>query len=98
MEDVLSLPDGTLNRQSWSGRVRQKHLDFVLCDRERVCPVLVIELDDSTHQRADVRARDAVKDEVLEAAGLPILRVAARRAYDVQDLRTTIANGVRAGR
>jgi len=76
MEDVLSLPDGTLSRHSWSGRVRQKHLDFVLCDRERICPVLLIELDDSTHQRADVRARDAVKDEILEAAGLPILSAA----------------------
>jgi very-short-patch-repair endonuclease len=87
MEDVLTLPEETLNRQTWGSKVRQKHLDFVLCEPQSMCPVLVIELDDSSHQRADARARDAVKDAILEAAGLPILRVTARREYVVRELR-----------
>jgi hypothetical protein len=59
--------------------VRQKHVDFLLCDREKVGPVLVIELDDASHQREDVRERDGAKDAILQAAGLPILRVTERR-------------------
>ncbi|MEM1098698.1 MAG: DUF2726 domain-containing protein [Planctomycetota bacterium] len=44
--------------------------------------MLVIELDDASHDRESAQARDAVKDRALDAAGLPPLRVPARRSYD----------------
>ncbi|MGH8201159.1 MAG: DUF2726 domain-containing protein [Steroidobacteraceae bacterium] len=47
--------------------------DFVLC-AEDFRPLLVIELDDSSHDRPAQRARDAKKDAVLVAAGVPIVR------------------------
>src|SRR6185312_7309345 len=95
MEDVFNLPAGIPNRKAWTGKVRQKHLDFVLCDPQTLAPVLVIELDDSTHQRADAQTRDAVKDAILNAAGLPILRVTARREYLPKELSQSIANRLR---
>lgn len=47
--------------------------DFVICG-EDFRPLLVVELDDSSHDRPAQRARDAKKDAVLAAAGVPIVR------------------------
>ena len=47
--------------------------DFVLC-AEDFSPLLVVELDDSSHDRPAQRARDAKKDAVLAAAGVPVVR------------------------
>ena len=90
MEDIVRLPKGTANRQAWVNKVRQKHVDFLLCGRQKVGPVLVIELDDASHERESARERDAVKDEILTKAGFPILRVKAQRAYDTRELRRAV--------
>jgi very-short-patch-repair endonuclease len=86
LEDLLWLPKGTANRQGHRNRVQSKHVDFVLCDRRDLRPVLVIELDDASHERQDRRTRDALVNEILSAAGLPILHVKARWAYDAQSI------------
>ena len=90
MEDLVWLPKGTRNRQGWQNKVRQKHVDFVLCDASRIGPVLVIELDDASHKRDEARARDGDKDRILEAAGLPLVRVRAKGSYDVRELAELI--------
>lgn len=94
MQDVLFLPKGTTERQSWLNKVRQKHLDFVLCERQSIGPVLVIELDDSSHQREDARKRDAFKNKSLQDAGLPILRVNVQKSYDPTQLAELIQQAV----
>lgn len=92
MADLVFLPKGTTNRQTHLNRVSAKHVDFVLCDRESVAPVLIIELDDSSHARDERRARDVFVDEVLRAAGLPILRVAAKQSYSPPEIRESVFN------
>ena len=83
--DVLNVKPG----QGWQAafnRVQSKHIDFLLCDRATSRPVLVIELDDSSHQRADRKTRDAFLDKALEVVGLPVLHVPVTRAYDPREL------------
>lgn len=63
-------------------RIQAKCVDFVLCDALTTAPRLVIELDDSSHQRADRQARDAFVDAVLASVGLPILHVRWAARYD----------------
>lgn len=50
----------------------------------------VIELDDRTHETEHAQKRDAFVDQALEDAQIPILRIRAQRAYDVQELRDAI--------
>lgn len=52
----------------------QKHVDFVLCHASTLTPMLVIELDDNSHNSASAQQRDADKNKALESAGLPIIR------------------------
>jgi hypothetical protein len=92
LSDLLWLPQGTKNRQSYMNRIQSKHVDFVLCDSANTEPRLLIELDDSSHQRARRRSRDAFLDEAVRRAGLPILRVPAKRSYAPAELRQLISS------
>lgn len=46
-------------------RIQAKCVDFVLCDRMTTAPRLVVELDDTSHERQDRKERDAFVDAVL---------------------------------
>ncbi|MBD5093028.1 MAG: DUF2726 domain-containing protein [Subdoligranulum sp.] len=66
-------------------KIMAKHVDFLICDSKVIRPLLVIELDDSSHQRADRVARDAFVDGALGCAHVPILH-----CYGTEDLRAEI--------
>lgn len=55
--------------------------DFVLC-ADDFRALLVIELDDSSHDRPERRAVDAKKDAVLDAAGIPVVRFRGKVSAD----------------
>jgi very-short-patch-repair endonuclease len=80
-------------------KVRQKHADFVLCSCDKISPVLVIELDDKSHDGEQQRRRDEDKNRVLEAAGIPLLRYRAKAAYSskeiAQAIRETLSTATR---
>ena len=54
------------------GRIKSKHVDFVVCDRNMHVKA-IIELDDRSHDRADRQARDKFVDEILTATGYKII-------------------------
>ncbi|MEZ6243006.1 MAG: DUF2726 domain-containing protein [Phycisphaerales bacterium] len=83
LADLVYLPKGMdrSSRARQQNRVNQKHVDFVLVSTDELRPLVVIELDDSSHEREDRRARDGFVDRALGAAGLPLVRVAAARGY-----------------
>jgi very-short-patch-repair endonuclease len=78
-------------RQGFRNRIDRKHVDFLVCRNDTLAPVLAIELDDSSHERDRARARDAEKDRILGAAGVPLWRVAARKSYSTSELTETLA-------
>ena len=90
LADLVYMPKGTANRQAHFNRIQSKHVDFVLCTRDKLSPVLVIELDDATHEEEARRNRDTFVDAALTAAGLPILHIPAQRSYVPADLAAAI--------
>lgn len=83
LPDLLTFPGDALRARN---TINQKHVDFVVCDRESMTPYRVIELDDSTHQRRDRRERDALIDAYLAEAGIAITHFPAARRYRPADL------------
>lgn len=81
--DLLAVQKGALERQGHMNRITSKHVDFVLCDRASVAPLLAVELDDSSHDTEARQKRDQFLDDAFRAAGVPILHVRASRSYDV---------------
>ena len=68
------------NRSLWQAaqnRITSKQADFVICHPETTKPLLVVELDDQTHARADRKVRDWFVDRACASAGLPVLHVLA---------------------
>ena len=49
--------------------IKSKHIDFLVCDAA-LCPLIAVELDDSSHQRPDRHARDRDVDRIFEIAAL----------------------------
>lgn len=77
--------------QGARGRISQKHVDFLLCDSQSMKPLAGIELDDSSHARADRQERDALVDGVFAAAALPLVRIPAAASYSPADLALKLA-------
>lgn len=70
-------------------RIAQKHLDFVVIDwTGRVS--FAVEVDDSSHDRRERRARDVFVNEVCQMGGLPLVRVKPNRLHESVVLRRRI--------
>lgn len=79
----------TVNEIKYRNFVNQKHIDFLIADREGN-PLLVIELDDRSHNRPDRVRRDEFVNNALKAAGLPILHVPVADEYPLEELMDEI--------
>jgi len=95
LADLVWLPKGTKNPQAHWNRIMSEHVDFVLCDRQSVSPVLAIELDDSSHQMSHRQERDSFVNQVFHAASLPVLRIPAKRSYAPNELAELIHKEIR---
>lgn len=67
----------------------RKSADFVVCNKD-FSVVVVIELDDSSHQRADRVKADAVKDRVLAAAGLRLIRWHVKQLPSIEQIHREV--------
>jgi hypothetical protein len=90
LADIIYLPGGINNRRKYLSKILSKHLDFVICDRKNYKPLLVIELDDSSHNNIENKKRDIEKDNILKAANIPILRIRVQRYYDVAEIKRNV--------
>ena len=81
-----------------ANRIDRKHVDFVLCNPKTMQPALVVELDDSTHQRKDRQERDELIDAAFAAAELPILHVPCRSSYNHEEIKQLIRGALQASR
>jgi hypothetical protein len=90
--DVIEAKSGlsASNRQKAFNRISAKHFDFLLCNRDDLTVTCAIELDDKSHRKQSQQQRDAFVVDLCSTVGLPLVRVTAKRAYTVPELRTQI--------
>ncbi|MFM2414484.1 MAG: hypothetical protein RI911_177 [Candidatus Parcubacteria bacterium] len=84
--------------QNWKAAlssVDRKSVDFVLCDKTYLSPKLAIELDDKSHEEEDRKERDRFVEQVLESAGMPLLRIKNKGFFDVAEVVEMVRKGVR---
>ena len=62
-------------RMKYWNSINRKSADFVLCDKNRVIPQLVIELDGSSHDLPQRQERDKFVDDLMNVTSLPILHL-----------------------
>lgn len=86
LADIVSV-EKTDKRQSYFNKIKSKHVDFLLCNRKSLEPLIVIELDDSSHNKSDRIERDNFLDKVLEASEIKILRFKVKKSYNVLEIK-----------
>jgi hypothetical protein len=77
-------------RKTAFNRIIGKHVDFVICQKTDVSLLGVIELDDKSHDTLASGFRDALVDDALTDAKIPILRVRVQHAYSPTDIRERV--------
>ena len=94
LADLIEADEGHRHWQANFDRINAKHIDFVICDDESK-PVVAIEVDDKSHDRADGGARDPEVDQLFQAVGFPLIRVPAQSTYDFAQIRKQITAGLK---
>lgn len=90
--DVLT-PVRTLFRRDWFTafyKISSKHFDYILCDKETLFVLAVIELDDSSHNQIKTRARDVFVEKACKTAGLKLIRFPCRSNYHLESIRDKV--------
>lgn len=81
------------NRQSWLNKVSRKSVDFVICNKS-FAVLACIELDGKTHQEEDRQKADESKDNALQAASIPIVRIETSKIPSVEEIKTLLEKAV----
>lgn len=86
MEDFLSVTSkDARQRQSWRARIKSRHIDFILCDKD-MNMLAGVELDDNSHKysKPTIEA-DKFKNAVFEQIDIPLYRIIVSKGnYDDQ--------------
>lgn len=69
--DIVSIKKGTKEWQKWFNKIKSKHVDFLLCDYDMNI-VLIIELDDRSHETERAMKSDRLKNAIF---GNRLLRI-----------------------
>lgn len=79
----------------YMNKIKQKSVDFVIADKESCNPLLVIELDDYSHNFSSRKERDVFINKAFKTAGIPLLRIPTSRYYDMNSLSSEIFSTIR---
>ena len=90
MGDFIFLANEPQDRKFYVNQVLCKHVDFLFCDNQSLEPLLVVELDDSSHKQYEHSERDEFKNSTFTAVGLPFLRIKVQQEYSSELLRVQI--------
>lgn len=88
--DIL---DNKVVGQNWKSAFRhinEKSVDYVICDRAYIKPLLAIELDDKTHVQEKRKERDEEVERILSDAQLPLLRFSNHGNFNKEEIKNTV--------
>lgn len=88
MADIIEVSE-TVDKNEWSkyfSKIKSKHIDFAITDKDNLNILLLIELDDSSHKEKSRIERDNFINQAYISAGIPI----ARLYYNTSNLEEII--------
>lgn len=88
LADLISVDKG-MSKPEWGkafNRIKSKHIDFVLCNKQTSEIHCAIELDDQSHSHPSRQKRDDFVEKALSKAKLPLLRFDVAHSYQSHDI------------
>lgn len=86
LKSIVNVKANVRDFYTYFNKIDRKVLDFVLFTKSTYKPVLIIELDDSSHNNPDRRDRDHFIDKVAEKVNLSILHIPTKYSYQKETL------------
>ncbi|GAB3011941.1 DUF2726 domain-containing protein [Bowmanella dokdonensis] len=92
LSDIVSLRQGTDKKVGRNSMLRasSRHLDFVLCDKQDMSPVVAVDLVHQQGKEGYKSQRDWFVSSSLDAARIPHLRIKVKSGYSAQEIRECI--------
>lgn len=90
IEDFVGLPKYFLDKSKvWGlrGRIKSRHIDFLICSNQTTEPLMGIEVDGSSHNNPKRRARDRFVDEVYKDINLLIEHIKVGSDFQQEAIR-----------
>jgi len=90
--DVI-IPAKGMSRKNWRiafNKISAKHFDYVLCSKDKLEVIAVIELDDKSHNSKKAIKRDALLENACSSADLKLIRFQAKSSYQINSVREKI--------
>lgn len=92
--DILK-PSVTLKNKKgeWQrafNKISSKHFDFVICDKNTLNVLCVVELDDKSHNSKKVKLRDKFLNQACADAKLPMVRIKAAKSYKIDQIKEAV--------
>ncbi len=89
--DELVTPTKDSGKRIFSFRhINQKSIDFVVCDKTTLIPLVAIELDGKSHLQQKTKDNDFEKERILKEVNLPLLRFDNDDDIDIAGIRERI--------
>lgn len=87
LKDIVSVEskDSRQRNSDW-GKIKSKHIDFVLASLQSSEIIAGIELDDKTHHSERAQKSDEIKNAVFNSAGIPLYRFWVNNHYSFDDM------------
>lgn len=61
-------------KQKYFNKIKNKHIDFVICNPDNLAVIALVELDDKSHDNKDRAERDEFINKLCESVGYTIIR------------------------
>ncbi len=90
---LATILDHKINGQKNNAAFRHingKSVDYVLCDKATIKPLLAIELDDRSHEYKNRKDRDKIVEGILKEAGLPLLRFENHGNFNKEEIKSSV--------
>lgn len=89
--DELVTPTKVSGDRIFSFRhINQKSVDFVVCNKTTLVPLMAIELDGKSHLQQKTKDRDLEVERILKEVNLPLLRFDNDDNVSIEDIRDKI--------
>ena len=87
---LFSLPEGLAERKKYLHKIKDLLVDFLICDNSSTRPLAAVMLSTPGKNTEENQTKESFQDQVFKDAGLPIIRIPARPAYVVEDIRNRL--------
>ena len=89
LEDIMYI-ENCPKKESYRGKIKNRHVDFIIYNPINGYTDYAIELDDKSHETEKQVKSDHFKNQIFQKIGMPLIRIKAKQSYQPEELKKII--------